>query len=105
MKQSEWLEIAARISALWPHQPMSKPTAAAGWDLLSRYPAAEVLAAVHLIAVSGERFPPTPGQIVARIVKRSGIPWQRVGAPRRDELSDGTVPRIEEQLRRIGSGD
>jgi hypothetical protein len=62
---AEWLDIAAHIADLWPHQPLPPGTITAWYPLLAHMDAQHVRQAVDALAVAGERFPPgSVGQII-----------------------------------------
>jgi hypothetical protein len=66
MKQSEYeTEVVPEINARWPLSPWPELTAQLGWEDLKDFEKDAVLAAIRDYAASGERFPPTSGQIVA----------------------------------------
>jgi hypothetical protein len=83
MNESDWLEVAARMSRLWPNMPIQDDTAAEWYLLLQDLPTEAVNAAVTTVAVVGERFPPPAGVLrakAAEIACDDGVTWAEVSA-------------------------
>lgn len=80
MTHSDWLEIAARINDLWPHQRLPPNAIAAAFTVLEDLAAEQVAAAVEVLARDGREFPPPAGVIRRRVVElgESGIVWAEV---------------------------
>lgn len=93
MTRAECFEIAAEVSARWPHAPLSKSTVAIWWGDLQHLPADQVRAAVIVHDREGNSFPPTCGQIVNRIVELAydHPGWDEVWA------------EVQRAIRRVGS--
>lgn len=64
MTNAEWLDLAAHIADLWPHQPLPPATITAWYPLLAHLDASAARASVDAIAVKGDRFPPSLGEII-----------------------------------------
>lgn len=71
MTEHECREMIASCAAYWPHQPMPEVSVLGWMDLLGAHPAGLVRDAIRDHAASGEKFPPTPGQIANTILAAS----------------------------------
>lgn len=71
MTRSEWDKVVAVIAANWPHSPPPDESIDKWFADLERFPAEQVYAVVETFSLDGERFPPTGGQIRARLAEFS----------------------------------
>jgi hypothetical protein len=69
MTHSEWLELAADVTDLWPNAPWPKATIAAYFSEVEDLPAAQVKAAVLAFSREGRDWPPTGGMLRAKVVE------------------------------------
>lgn len=115
MTRSECLELAAETSARWPNAPLSKATVAIWWGDLQQLPADQVRAAIVVHDREGNSWPPTCGQIVARVVELAydhpgwDEVWaevqhavRHVGSYRTPDDFDWSSDLVEAFARRIG---
>jgi hypothetical protein len=85
MEPEEWLEIAARISRIWPNQPIQDDTAAEWYRLLADLDAAQVDSTISVLAMT-ERFPPPAGVIRSKLAELAldapewGAVWAEIQA-------------------------
>lgn len=64
MRESEWLELCAHISKMWPNDPIPPATAAVWYPLVCDLDPGEVAVAVQTLRLDPDhRFAPTPGLI------------------------------------------
>lgn len=68
MNQTEYVGACAKLSLLWPHQPMTSEAIKAGQGLLIDLDPDAVNAAIDSLAASGEQFIPTLGMVRKRAV-------------------------------------
>ncbi|MGH7881645.1 MAG: hypothetical protein ACREN8_01880 [Candidatus Dormibacteraceae bacterium] len=74
MTQSEWLRLGAHLNKMWPHHPIPPPTIAEWYPYLQDMSSAAVQTAVDAFIFDGRPFPPTVGQIRAKVVELSDPP-------------------------------
>jgi hypothetical protein len=69
MTLSEWLRECARMTSLWPHQPVP-PTAAQEWyPFLTHLPVEQVRTAIDALMADGREFAPTAGLILVKVAE------------------------------------
>jgi hypothetical protein len=71
MTAHEWVDIARRINANWPHRQLPKATLAKYFDDLRDLPAQHVAAAVEVLHREGREWPPTAGQVLQKLAELS----------------------------------
>jgi hypothetical protein len=74
MTQQEWLRTGAHVNKMWPHHPIPPPTIAEWYPYLADLDGAQVRTAVDAFVLDGTAFPPTVGQIRAKVVELADEP-------------------------------
>jgi hypothetical protein len=67
VKHSEWLEVGAQVTALWPGKAAvwEPGTMAAAYELFQNVPLEAALSAVRRLAEEGREFAPAPGVVLS----------------------------------------
>jgi hypothetical protein len=115
MTHQEWLRIAAHINKMWPQHPIPPVTVAEWYPYLAELAAEQTRVAVDAFVLDGSAFPPTVGQIRAKLVELGDEPqlwgeaWQEVqrqiaqcGVYQNQESIEWSTPDVEELVRLKG---
>jgi hypothetical protein len=84
MTHQEWLRIGAHLNKMWPHHPIPPATIGEWYPYVAELDAQQVRAAVDAFVLDGIPFPPTVGQIRAKVVELGDEPqlwgeaWQEI---------------------------
>lgn len=106
MRESEWAETAAHISALWPDRALPDQTVDAWYPLLADLPGDSVRRAVDRYAVEApHRYrPPDPGDL-RDYAEDATPPWETALATLRQHLSNAGGAYADGDSRRRSTGD
>lgn len=80
MNHQDWLRLGAHLNKMWPHQPIPPATLAEWYPYVADLDAAQVRATIDAFVLDGTAFPPTVGQIRAKLVELQDVPqlWGEV---------------------------
>lgn len=97
MTKTEYTQLVALVTGLWPNNRWEVATIRAGERLLLDLPAADVLAAVEMLAAEGERFAPNPGQI-----RKAAVEMATIAAGSDMPDADDALSEVYEAIARVG---
>jgi len=69
LKHSEWLEIGAKISDLWPNQTWPPETMASAYDLFATVDQVPAMKAIAELCAEGREFAPAPGVVLSKALQ------------------------------------